>query len=1155
MATHCKNNLVRRRVALAAVVFTFIIGGWPVLAQSQEPPPESQPTQSQPAAPPEAAELTVEAIQSQLGTIENASDLAETVRLEAAQLYRQALEQLTLAQSWSAKSADFIKGREATPALLEAARAAVAQAASAPAVEPSDDATLDRLVEELNSADAELKKEQQTAKALEDDTKTRAERRRAIPDLLADANRRLEKTSQDISGLPGAPLAPQVLLARRAFSSAQRKAIEAEIKTYEEELRYYDARNDLLAAQRDRAALAITALQTRVAAWQEEVRLARQAEVERQQAVAQEELHRAGEAVKSIAEENKTLADERAALAAKIEQTRANAQRARETSERLARTAIKLREDVGSPGMEAFVGQRLRSQRAELRELSSKEVSLRATQNELAHVPARIEALEADRLNLLDFNARVNEALREVRESGVDVDPARLEPQVRELLTSRRELLETLKRDYDTYGAALIDLNTALTALLAKVDDLARFIDQRVLWVPSAGPITSWRTPELNVQFGKVTRAFSRDLERQPAAYAFGFLGVAALLLARSKLRSAMHVLSERVSSVHTDSYRHTVFALFYTLLLAAPFPSLFWLFAWRASLINDDGDIETYELAQKVTAAAWSLGLFTFGLDFIRHVCRARGLGESHFRWDARSTRRARFELFWFILASGPLVALVAATERHPEAIVRDTFGRLAFMVGMAFLAFLAYRLLNAGNGVLAKQLEKDPESWTCRTRMLWYPAALLTPFVLLLASAIGYHYTAVQLAVRLERTVVIIFAISVLRAMLTRWVFVQQRRLAVEQSRRKRAAQAEARAAGATTQDNAALEEAAAKLVTIGAQTRQLLNTLSGLGFLIGVWLTWADLMPALSIFENITLWTYTSEEPVTGPDGATTIAKRVFSVTLESLAIAVLLLAATFVLAKNIPGALEISILQQARMDAGGRFAFTEIARYVISIVGVTVALGVLGFKWSQVQWLVAAASVGIGFGLQEVVANFVCGLILLFERPVRVGDIVTIGEVEGKVTRIRMRATTITDWNRRELIVPNKDLVIGRLINWTLSDPVTRAIVPVGVAYGSDCRRVEELLLKVATNNPIVLDEPKPQAILIRFGDSTLEFELRVFMRNRDQWPELMHELHTAIDREFRDAGIVIAFPQRDVHIHYPDSPERLPQSSIEDLERV
>ena len=159
----------------------------------------------------------------------------------------------------------------------------------------------------------------------------------------------------------------------------------------------------------------------------------------------------------------------------------------------------------------------------------------------------------------------------------------------------------------------------------------------------------------------------------------------------------------------------------------------------------------------------------------------------------------------------------------------------------------------------------------------------------------------------------------------------------------------------------------------------------------------------------------------------------------------------------------------------MDAGARYAYTTISRYTITTVGVIVTLGLLGVRWSSLQWLIAALSVGLGFGLQEIVANFVSGLIVLFERPFRIGDLVTIGDTSGRVNRIRIRATTILDWDRRELIVPNKEFITGKLINWSLTDQTTRIGVSVGVAYGTDTALVKEILNKIAREHPLVLKE--------------------------------------------------------------------------------
>jgi potassium efflux system protein len=179
--------------------------------------------------------------------------------------------------------------------------------------------------------------------------------------------------------------------------------------------------------------------------------------------------------------------------------------------------------------------------------------------------------------------------------------------------------------------------------------------------------------------------------------------------------------------------------------------------------------------------------------------------------------------------------------------------------------------------------------------------------------------------------------------------------------------------------------------------------------------------------------------------------------------------------------------------------------------------------------------AALGVGIGFGLQEIVANFISGLIILFERPIRVGDMVTVGDVSGTVTKIEIRATTIRDLDRKELLVPNKEFITGRLLNWSLSDTISRLLLPVGIAYGSDVPLAMKLMLEAARENDMIIDEPAPLITFDSFGDNALTLTARVYIDDLDNRVNAISELHSAINEKFAKAGIVIAFPQRDVHL--------------------
>ena len=232
------------------------------------------------------------------------------------------------------------------------------------------------------------------------------------------------------------------------------------------------------------------------------------------------------------------------------------------------------------------------------------------------------------------------------------------------------------------------------------------------------------------------------------------------------------------------------------------------------------------------------------------------------------------------------------------------------------------------------------------------------------------------------------------------------------------------------------------------------------------------------------------------------------------------------------------LERRWLPQTRLDHGAREAIAAITGYSGVAIAALVGLGVAGFEFTNLAIVAGALSLGIGFGLQNVVNNFVSGLILLFERPIRTGDWISVGDTEGYVRKIRIRSTQIQTFDKADVIVPNSDLISGQVTNWMLGDPRGRVRVPVGVAYGSDTQLVKRLLLQVAREHPDVITDgtmPEPWVLFRAFGDSALEFELRAYIRNIDRRLMVVSDLNFAIDAMFREHGIEIPFPQRDLHL--------------------
>src|SRR5262249_736468 len=398
-------------------------------------------------------------------------------------------------------------------------------------------------------------------------------------------------------------------------------------------------------------------------------------------------------------------------------------------------------------------------------------------------------------------------------------------------------------------------------------------------------------------------------------------------------------------------------------------------------------------------------------------------------------------------------------------------------------------------------------------RFRWLWFVLGTGVPSVLLLMVVLGYDYTALQLARRCVWTLGVVAGGVLLHALIVRKLLLERRRLQIRRSTEKLEA---ARARGEKPPDAPPAEELSPH--NLAQRTQTLLRGAITIAVVVLVYQIWIDVLPAFGLLRNFEL-------AGSGPE----------AITLADVMLSLFLLVASFAAARSVPAVLELLVLQRLRMQAGERVAVATLTRYGIVIVGILLAFNSVGLGWSKVQWLVAAVSVGLGFGLQEIFANFVSGLILLFERPIRVGDIVTIGDTTGRVLRIQIRATTIQNWDRKELVVPNRAFVTGSFVNWTLTDSVVRWTIPLGVAYGTDTQKALQLLQRVAEESPHVLREPRPEAVFVGFLDSNLDLQLRLFVDMSALDWRWMTDLHQAIERLFREQGIEMAFPQRDVNL--------------------
>lgn len=255
----------------------------------------------------------------------------------------------------------------------------------------------------------------------------------------------------------------------------------------------------------------------------------------------------------------------------------------------------------------------------------------------------------------------------------------------------------------------------------------------------------------------------------------------------------------------------------------------------------------------------------------------------------------------------------------------------------------------------------------------------------------------------------------------------------------------------------------------------------------------------------------------------------------VTVSSIFIFLLLITGFIFLAIFVRRQLNRRILKRFKIDRGTSYTLSRVSQYIIITVGVLISFNFVGINLSSLTVIFGLLSVGIGFGLQNITSNFISGLIILFERPISVGDRVMVNEIEGDITEINIRSTMVRTVNNISIIVPNSEFVSKDVINYSHGDPSYRLDINVGVAYNSDLDTVLKALEEAAEANESVMKRPKPEVHLIEFGDSSWNMQLRSWIEDVKYYPKVRNELNQAIVRIFRSYNIEIPFPQRDLHM--------------------
>ena len=1126
-----------------AVVLGMILlaGGLTGIGYGQ--PPEATTPLPATATKPQETRMTPEQMQIKITQLEQDKSLDPEVQKKAIELWKEALATTNLSLQQDTRIQRLIQQRDEAPKLIETIRTQLAAPATEPMLTIAKDAPISDYDQGLAKAQSQLAEYRKTAEDFETRLKDRADRRARIDKSAAQATADLEKLATEPE--PASDEHAEVARGKRMVTTARRTLLGKQLQAAQEEQAGYDLLTDLLTVQRDQAVRQQTQTQTMVTLWQEAVNNRRRLEAELAAQKAQKAAQEAAQsypAIQEIAEQNKILAEMRTGpngLMRKTEATAAQLKMVTVKLDRIKGDFTRVRERTTNAGELTTTGMFLLNKRSTLPNLGPLKKSIDARQSEIADIHFQWIEKQDQRSKLADPEQSLKAIMAEIDKEISSEQQRQIENEVRTLLRSQVGYLDALLREYEGYLANLSGLDQAERQLVDTTEQFSQYINERILWVKSA--------PVLNpAAFGRLTeavRGFTNPVNWKATGQALaagilhqpittGMMAVVWVLLIWYRKKIRRQIQEEAGQTTGRSIIVQTLRSLWQVGLMAISRPYLLWML-YRILADSPVNNLFADSIAAGLLRAAQAY----FLLEFIRGLLLLGSLEMGNLGWSSEARLFVRRNLRWLTFVILITHFLQTTIDAQNNDLWKDSLGRIAFMVRTVTMAIFFMIVLSPRGVLIRPYLGLGMKSWLGRLRYLWYSVAILLPGSLAVIAGLGYSYTAEQLYWRVIGTILLCVGTAEAGQILSVWLAAARKTLADQELRQQQQEQAQANAEHHTGPDSNLLSAAVPfeTIYRVSQQSKRIVQAFLLLGIVMGLWAIWKDVLPALGVMDRVVLWETTVKAGETTDAAGKVIQQtRTEPVTLSNAVAAFVALMMMIVTARNAPGLLKIAVLQRVGMDRGIQFAITALSRYTIVVVGLLIAFGQIGINWSKVQWLVAAMTVGLGFGLQEIFANFVSGLIILFERPMRVGDIVTTGDITGKISQIQIRATTIQTWDNKELVVPNKEFVTGRLMNWTLTDPELRISFPIGVAYGSDTAKVERTLYQVA-RHPDVLKDPAPTVTFMNFGASSLDFDLRVSIPNLDVLMKVRHEINLAIDRSFREASIEIPFPQQDVHV--------------------
>ncbi|QOI10779.1 miniconductance mechanosensitive channel MscM [Blochmannia endosymbiont of Colobopsis nipponica] len=694
-------------------------------------------------------------------------------------------------------------------------------------------------------------------------------------------------------------------------------------------------------------------------------------------------------------------------------------------------------------------------------------------------------------------------------------------------LNIKKDLLNLLITGCDTQILELTKLKIAYEQLKKIIKEVQKTAHRALFWTADIRPITSSYPLQvykdlqqiLNYNALKEFKNILKEifLNKKSIILLNGSIILIGLqIYLQRHYNDYLTIVSNKIGKISKDNFLFTIHIIFWSIIISLPIP-LLWIaitynfkYAWTHPLAVTIGDAMS-----NMTPALW---IFII----ILYFAKDKGLFITHFRWSKLQIKKAlRHHISFFSIIT---LSIISSTtfEKYNDHQFYNTLGRSFFILSCIYITLIT---LNLKKSKLPLYINKNGTKDNVINKLLWN-IMLCAPIMASLFSCWGYLMTSKILLTQLEKSIGIWILLLIIYDIIKRWMFIQHRRIISEKNKKKENIiytaphNPQKNLPKHTIKINKQYGKTDYNLHVISAKSLQLIRSIFSIIAVLSIIILWSELHSTFSFLENITLWNVTSnistkEDPHRITLGAALISILVFVITIK--------------LVRNLPSLLELILLQRINLTPGTGYAITTLTKYGLMLFGGLIGFSFIGIEWSKLQWLIAALGVGLGFGLQEIFANFISGLMILFEKPIRIGDTVTIQNFTGNITRINTRTTTITDLDNKEIIVPNKEFITKQFTNWSLTNTITRVVLKIPVPLNINTEKITSILLETVKNCPLVLDVPSPEAYLTDLQQGLPIFEIRLYTEKMSYRMPLRHQIHTLILNAYKTHGLELPCP--------------------------